>query len=245
MGYVYYFPYAESERIINTSYANYHEARIAPPNNIIEESSLIDLGKEPLEIFLALFRDKPQFRDEESAISFLRTPSALQDLPTWSKVIYNKLSRLGNVTIINRHTLADLNIALDPFTQFCKSPYIEEASLNCSVYPFVQRVRKCLPSHILARNMIYVDLPGKIRNFKLNNAYSNGTTIGVSDTSQQRLSSANHYFRQSQQIIIVHSIERAESDNSLQQYILDAFHRKRSGSVAVVLTRSDVGCMHL
>jgi hypothetical protein len=176
---------------------------------------------------LALFSDKSEFADEGAATRFLSRaesaddPKILMKLLEWTRHIVSELSKLGNCTTLARHTAQDLNMALEPFTQHCDDPVIEGTDLECSVWPFVKKARKYLSNPLLAKKIYLVDLPG------------------VSDTNQQRVQLAKAYFRQCHQALIVHGIERAEDDRTLEEYVLDVFRRKRSGSVAVVLSRSD------
>jgi GTP-binding protein EngB required for normal cell division len=222
---VFYFPLPLCEEIVRNQLANYYDARLAPIEDQCKE--LVDLGKPALKTFLALFGDKEEFADEGAATRFLARaksaddPKILTKLLEWTRYIVSELSKLGNCATLPHHTAQDLNKALEPFTQTCEDPVIDGTDLECSVWPFVKKARKYLSNPLLAKKICLVDLPG------------------VSDTNQQRVQLTKSYFRQCHQALIVHGIERAEDDRTLEEYVIDVFRRKRSGSVAVVLSRSD------
>ncbi|KAF1952573.1 hypothetical protein CC80DRAFT_176931 [Byssothecium circinans] len=225
--YVFYYPLQMCEDIVRMWLANYFDARIAPPEECLKDISSIDLGKPALKVFLALFHDHIEFEDEVVATRFLAKaksrddPKILAKLLAWTKHIHAELTKLGSVIQIQAHTASDLNHNLEPFSQHCVHLEIRGTSLECSVFPFVNRVRKSLFNPILAKGIMLVDLPD------------------ISDSDQQRVRLTAIYFKHCHQAIVVHSIERAEDDRHLEEIILDIYRRKRSGSVAVVLSRSD------
>lgn len=220
------------EKIICDTFSDYYDSRVAISDDLSEDVSPLDPGKGCLKRLIALFSDKPEFQDEAAAIRFLgrakskNDPEVLNKMLGWLKYIHAQLTKLGVVIQIYTHTSSDLNRALEPFTQHCEDPVIHGTSLRSSVYPIVRRVRKYMFNPILAKGILLVDLPG------------------VSDTDQHRVNIAKSYFRDCNQAIVVHGIERAEDDKHLEEIILDIYKRKRSGSVAVVLSRSDVSTMY-
>lgn len=119
-------------------------------------------------MLMALFADKPEFEDEEAAVRFLSRavsaddPKILSRLLAWTRSILDELAKLGSVACICRNTAADLNRALEPFTQQTDFPEIEGTALDCSVWPFVRLVKKSLSNPVLAKGNVLVDLPGEL-----------------------------------------------------------------------------------
>jgi hypothetical protein len=77
-------------------------------------------------------------------------------------------------------------------------------------------------SPILEQNVIVADVPV------------------VSDTNYFRVDNANRYLQSCDMTIIVGKIDRLQDNATFQQQYMDAYRRKRSGSVILVATRSDV-----
>jgi len=77
----------------------------------------------------------------------------------------------------------------------------------------------------LKQNVIIVDVPGG------------------SDVNYFRIDNASRYLQQCDMTIVVGKIDRLQDNIGFRQQYMDAFRRRRSGSVILVATRSDVGSM--
>lgn len=79
-----------------------------------------------------------------------------------------------------------------------------------------------LQSPILSQNVSVADVPG------------------VSDTNYFRVENANRYLQSCDMTIVVGKIDRLQDNATFAKQYMDAFRRRRSGSVILVATRSDV-----
>jgi hypothetical protein len=79
-----------------------------------------------------------------------------------------------------------------------------------------------LSSPILEQNVIVADVPGG------------------SDVNRFRVDNASRYLQQCDTTIVVGKIDRLQDNTGFRQQYMDAFRRRRSGSVILVATRSDV-----
>jgi hypothetical protein len=79
-----------------------------------------------------------------------------------------------------------------------------------------------LNSPILKQNVIVADVPGG------------------SDVNHFRIDNAARYLQQCDMTIVVGKIDRLQDNSGFKQQCVDAFRRRRSGSVILVATRSDV-----
>jgi hypothetical protein len=77
-------------------------------------------------------------------------------------------------------------------------------------------------SPILEQNVIVADVPGG------------------SDVNHFRVDNAARYLQQCDMTIVVGRIDRIQDNIGFRQQYMDAFRRRRSGSVILVATRSDV-----
>lgn len=85
----------------------------------------------------------------------------------------------------------------------------------------VEVVQVSLSSPVLAQNVIIADVPG------------------VSDVNYFRVQNAAEYLQKCSTTIVVGKIDRLQDNVSFRQQYLDAYRRRRSGSVILVATRSD------
>jgi hypothetical protein len=79
-----------------------------------------------------------------------------------------------------------------------------------------------LSSPILEQNLIVADVPGG------------------SDVNHFRVDNAARYLQQCDMTIVVGKIDRLQDNVGFRQQYMSAFRRRRSGSVILVATRSDV-----
>lgn len=79
-----------------------------------------------------------------------------------------------------------------------------------------------LNSPILEQNVIIADVPGG------------------SDVNTFRIDNAARYLQQCDMTIVVGKIDRLQDNIGFRQQYMDAHRRRRSGSVILVATRSDV-----
>jgi len=90
------------------------------------------------------------------------------------------------------------------------------------VYLVAKRHRVSLDSPILKQNVIVADVPG------------------VSDINYFRVENAGRYLQECDRTMVVGKIDRLQDNSTFQHQYLEAFRRKRSGSVILIATRSDV-----
>jgi hypothetical protein len=79
-----------------------------------------------------------------------------------------------------------------------------------------------LSSPILEQNVIVADVPGG------------------SDVNHFRVDNAGRYLQECDMTIVVGRIDRIQDNVGFRQQYMDAYRRRRSGSVILVATRSDV-----
>ncbi|KAL1594580.1 hypothetical protein SLS60_010341 [Paraconiothyrium brasiliense] len=227
MARVFWHPRSVCEDIVRAAVADYWSSRLDEDAEATKEAAT-DLGKPALKILTALFGDKEEFEDEETATQFLSQLKSAKDhkivdkLLRWTREIITELSTLGNVATITAHTTDQLNAQLEPFIQQCNDPQIEGTSLECSVWPFVKHARKYLANPILSKGVVFVDLPG------------------ITDSNNARVNCAHRYLRQCDHVIVVANLDRAMDDSGLEKYALEVTRRKRHGKLTLALTRSDV-----
>jgi hypothetical protein len=82
--------------------------------------------------------------------------------------------------------------------------------------------RVYLKSPILEQKVIVADVPG------------------ISDVNYYRMRNAARYLKRCRMTIVVAKIDRIADDLSFRQLYVDAYRRRRSGSVILVATKSDV-----
>lgn len=83
--------------------------------------------------------------------------------------------------------------------------------------------RVYLKSPILEQDVIIADVPGG------------------SDVNYFRTTNASQYLQKCDMTIVVAKIDRVADDPSFRSLYLEAYRRRRSGSVILVATKSDVG----
>jgi len=79
-----------------------------------------------------------------------------------------------------------------------------------------------LNSPLLAQNIVFVDIPGG------------------ADSNHYRTENAARYLQSCQMTIVVAKVDRITTDVNFSQNYVDAYRRRRSGSVILVGTFSDV-----
>lgn len=108
-----------------------------------------------------------------------------------------------------------------PFTRAVPNASFRGAPLKFTPWPLVRLVRIFLYSPILQQNVAIADVPGD------------------SDTNYFRVENAARYLQECDMTIVVGKIDRLQDNNSFQSQYMEAYRRKRSGSVILVATRSD------
>lgn len=215
-------------QIVGRAVEEYWKARLAEDEEDSKDTAMVDLGKPALQILRALFRDKEEFADEETAIQSLselksaNDPEVLTKLRQWTHDIFAELKKLGNTTVVRAYRAEQLNEQLDPFTQDTDYPEIQGTELQCSLWPFVNSVRVFMNHPLLRDNFTWVDCPG------------------VTDSNILRVDCANKILRKCDYVIVVANMDRAVDDSNLQRQALDVSRRKRHGKLILALTRSDV-----
>ena len=108
-----------------------------------------------------------------------------------------------------------------PFTRSVANANFRGQPLRFTPWPFVEVVQVSFNSPTLAQNVIIADVPG------------------VSDVNYFRVENAARYLQSCNTTIVVGKIDRLQDNVAFRQQYMDAYRRRRSGSVILVATRSD------
>jgi hypothetical protein len=180
------------------------------------------------ECFQELFSAYPGFADDDAAESFLRTtktpndPLVLNKLLKYIRNILRMFVSDGESTLtLGSNTAEGLVEKFLPFTRKVRFGFFNGTDLNFSPWPLVRLVWVKLSSPILSQGIILADLPG------------------ASDVNRFRVDAANRYMQTCDITIVFAKIDRPERSLYLEKQYMDAYCRRRSESVIIVLTRSD------
>ncbi|KAL6712302.1 hypothetical protein ACN47E_000179 [Coniothyrium glycines] len=165
----------------------------------------------------------------ESVEHFMGTATSPTDakvfnqLIKWTDAIHNTFVEEGQMSIsFTSNTPEDLIEQYHPFTREVPNATFKNQPLRYSPWPLVKLVRVSFQSSpILQQNVIVADVPG------------------TSDTNYFRVQNANMYLQSCDTTIVVGKIDRLVDNPSFREQYMDAFRRRRSGSVVLVATRSD------
>ena len=91
---------------------------------------------------------------------------------------------------------------------------------------------------ILARDIVFADLPGIYETLKSIRAHIN-IPSGLTDKNAHRVCAARLYLKKCDFIFIAHTNTRAGDDPAFKNNIKGCHRLKRNGSIAVVITQSD------
>ncbi|KAH3960319.1 hypothetical protein HBH52_237480 [Parastagonospora nodorum] len=172
-----------------------------------------------------LFADRLGF---DSVENFMSTAASVNDrkvvkqLMTWTTEIHRMFIEDGETSVhFTSSTPEELTEMYHPFTRECQNASFRDRPLRFTPWPLVQIVRVTLSSPILKQNVIIADVPGG------------------SDVNYFRIDNASRYLQQCDMTVVVGKIDRLQDNVGFRQQYMDAFRRRRSGSVILVATRSD------
>ena len=109
-----------------------------------------------------------------------------------------------------------------PFTREVANASFRGRPLRSTPWPLVRIIKVFLDSPILRQNIIVVDVPGG------------------HDINYFRIENAARYLQECDITIAVGKTDRLQDNTSFQSQYMKAFRRRRSGSMILVATRSDV-----
>lgn len=172
-----------------------------------------------------LFADRLDFNSAEmfmGTATSSKDPKILGQLMKWTTEIHQRFIKKGKTSIIfEASTPEELTEQYHPFTRSVANASFGGQPLRFTPWPFVEVVQVSLNSPILAQNVIIADVPG------------------VSDVNYFRVDNAARYLQKCNTTIVVGKIDRLQDNVAFRQQYMDAYRRRRSGSVILVATRSD------
>jgi len=182
-----------------------------------------------MQIFTAIFADRNEFMDEQSAEEFLRQASSstdssmLGEMERWVQDLLDSVCTVGDITQIEANHVMELNEQLRPYISKSKAAVADTIMESSpSLWPMVSGVKVHLRSKLLEKNIIIADLPG------------------ISDVNQHVVRITMAYLRRAEVTMIVGTIGRYSTDTTIHQKLREAlWKRKTGGTVILVATRSD------
>lgn len=149
-------------------------------------------------------------------------PKIVSNLMKWTTEIHQRFIKEGGTSVhLEASTPEDLTEMYHPFTRQVANATYDGKPLRFTPWPFVEVVQVFLDSPVLAQNIVIADVPG------------------VSDVNYFRVKNAAQYLQKCNTTIVVGKIDRLQDNVAFRQQYLDAYRRRRSGSVILVATRSD------
>lgn len=150
-------------------------------------------------------------------------PKILRQLMKWTTDIHQRFVPDAQTFVqFDASTPERLIEQYHPFTREVPNASFQGQPLRFTPWPLVRLIRVYLDSPILQQNVIVADVPGG------------------SDINYFRIENAARYLQDCDMTIVVGKIDRLQDNTSFQSQYMEAFRRKRSGSVILVATRSDV-----
>jgi hypothetical protein len=180
-----------------------------------------------LDCLCTLFSNREEFSSLETAENFMasavspKDPRIIDKLQKWTSDLLAFFIPNGRRLFLNSITMEDLTEQFIPFTRSVKDAIFKDEPLGFSPWPFVRLVRVCFHHPILQQGITLADLPGS------------------NDYNKIRVDGTKRYLRDCDISICVAKSDRPETSASLQRHYTDAHRRRRSGSVVLVITRSD------
>ncbi|KAH7093109.1 hypothetical protein FB567DRAFT_609442 [Paraphoma chrysanthemicola] len=172
-----------------------------------------------------LFADRLGFDSSETFMATATSaedPKVLKQFMSWTDDIHRMFIEDGETSVhFSSSTPETLTEQYHPFTRECPNASFKGKPLRFTPWPLVQIVRVTLNSPILQQNVIIADVPGG------------------SDVNRSRVENAARYLQECDMTIVVGKIDRLQDNASFRQQYMDAYRRRRSGSVILVATRSD------
>ncbi|KAH7083176.1 hypothetical protein BKA63DRAFT_584450 [Paraphoma chrysanthemicola] len=172
-----------------------------------------------------LFADRLGFGSSETFMATATSaedPKVLKQFMSWTDDIHHMFIEDGETSVhFSSSTPETLTEQYHLFTRECPNASFRGKPLRFTPWPLVQIIRVTLNSPILQQNVIIADVPGG------------------SDVNRSRVENAARYLQECDMTIVVGKIDRLQDNASFRQQYMDAYRRRRSGSVILVATRSD------
>jgi len=140
---------SESQRCIRFLWKDYFEGLLDEERESMDTDA-VDMVTPARDAFLALFADRPEFEDVQSADTFLSQASSLDDprilpkLLAWGEKRYSKLSRIVSKQPFYAHTVHEVSRMMKAFVKTTITPHYQSndvVQLESSVWPWIQMVR--------------------------------------------------------------------------------------------------------
>jgi hypothetical protein len=158
-----------------------------------------------------------------SSATSIKDPKILNQLMSWTTDMHRHFLPDGQTFVqFDASTPEKLTEYYHPFTREVANASFRGQPLRFTPWPFVRLIRVYLNSPILRQNVTVADVPGG------------------SDINYFRTENAARYLQECDMTIVVGKIDRLQDNLSFQTQYMEAYRRKRSGSVILVATRSDV-----
>ncbi|KAL8690304.1 MAG: hypothetical protein Q9218_004224 [Villophora microphyllina] len=176
-----------------------------------------------LEVFQALFADRPEFENRVNEGEFLARMQGPDDtdilntLLEWTIHSISKSRSFDNPVIRCGDSGQSLGKSIESFVKTSMPP---GPGASPSLWPVVEVVRIGLRAPVLERGLVIADLPG------------------LSDTNRTRTSATNRYILDCNYVFIVAPIARVQTDNAVYQRILD-YTKKFGSRVSLICTKTD------
>ncbi|KAK4692237.1 hypothetical protein P7C71_g4926, partial [Lecanoromycetidae sp. Uapishka_2] len=177
-----------------------------------------------MDAFKALFADRAEFRDKETATKFLSATTSSSD----SKMLFKLLSWVKDLISLygckdgsihrssefsdNFYEHIEQFVAMKPILEDENGDPLEPTP---SFYPIVKIVRVGLQSVFLSRGIVIADLPG------------------LSDTNRMRVKMTQQYIRRCAYYVLVAPISRVTTDNMVHHRLMQAFLRPGSHKMLI------------
>lgn len=188
----------------------------------------VDLGqmKTARDCLQQMFADRLGIQSAEKVMGSATSadnPKTVKKLIKWTTEIHQQFVPDGQTFVqFDASTPERLIEQYHPFTREVPNASFRGTPLRFTPWPLVRLIRVYLDSSILQQNVIVADVPGG------------------SDTNYIRVDNAARYLQECDMTIVVGKIYRLQDNTSFQSQYVEAYRQKRSGSVILVATRSDV-----
>jgi hypothetical protein len=173
-----------------------------------------------------MFADRLGLESAEAFMSNAKSSkdsNVLNQLMKWTTDIHRQFIPDGQTFVqFDASTPERLIEQYHPFTREVSNASFRGQPLRFTPWPLVRLIRVYLDSSILQQNVVVADVPGG------------------SDINHFRTENAARYLQHCDMTIVVGRIDRLKDNAPFQVQYTSAYRRKRSGSVILVATRSDV-----
>lgn len=176
------------------------------------------------EAFCALFNNKREFRNEETARTYLANAtseddeSLLQTLFAWADDLMDKTLQGVDHVFVEASTTQTL---LFEVQQYVTTVGERDGSMVVSLWPFVSHLKFGLENRLLEKGISLLDLPG------------------LSDANKTRVRNAHLHLRRCTHQVVVAEIGRAHDADFIRTQLTEGFQSRGSGRTMLVLTHAD------